>query len=410
MTAPSPLADAPWLTAETSRKLMDVLTSGGVEARFVGGCVRDALLGHHDPEIDLDVATPLLPDQVIKRLEAADIKAIPTGLAHGTVTAIVDGRAFEITTLRKDIACDGRHADVQFTDAFELDAERRDFTINALSTDRRGRLVDYFGGVEDLKAGRIRFVGDAGERVREDYLRILRFFRFYARFGRPPVDQEALRACREGADGLTRLSGERIRAEMLKLLASGNAVAALTLMIETKVLRHVLPIDVDIGALARLIAAAPDSDPLLRLISLLKSNADPESTLAAVAAWRLSRVENARLERLIREPLIPLPLPSSDSRKKKYRLGEETYLDLLKLSANDADAFDAALPLPEIQPLPINGLDLINRGVPPGPNLGQVLKQLEDWWLDQDMQPDRATVLGELDNRLKQRPGTPQNP
>ena len=179
---------------------MDVLTADGVPARFVGGCVRDALLGGTtDQGVDLDVATPLLPEEVIERLEAAEIKAIPTGLKHGTVTALVEGQPYEITTLRKDVACDGRHADVQFTDDFELDARRRDFTINAMSTDRRGQLFDYFGGWEDLKAGRIRFVGDADERVREDYLRILRFFRFYARYGRPPADQEALEACREGA-------------------------------------------------------------------------------------------------------------------------------------------------------------------------------------------------------------------
>ena len=230
----TPLAGAPWLTAESSRKLMDVLTASGAEARFVGGCVRDALLGKIDADVDLDVATGLLPDQIIERLEAAEIKAIPTGIAHGTVTAIIAGQSFEITTLRKDVACDGRHADVQFTDDFELDAKRRDFTINAMSTDRLGRLFDYFGGVEDLKAGRIRFVGNAEERVREDYLRILRFFRFYARFGRPPADQQALQACKVEAAGLARLSGERIRSEMLKLLASGNAVAALTLMSENK--------------------------------------------------------------------------------------------------------------------------------------------------------------------------------
>lgn len=406
----TPLAGAPWLTAPESRKLMDVLMSGGTPVRFVGGCVRDALLGEIDPDVDLDVATALLPGEVIERLEAAGIKAIPTGIAHGTVTAVINRRSFEITTLRKDIACDGRHADVQFTDDFELDAQRRDFTINAMSTDRRGRLVDYFGGVEDLKMGRVRFVGDAKERVREDYLRILRFFRFYARFGRPPVDQQALEACREGAVGLARISGERTRSEMLKLLASGNAVAALTLMIENKVLRHVLPIDVDISALARLITAAPDSDPLLRLAALLRSSTNAKSPLAAVAAWRLSKAEAVRLERLIREPLILLPISMSEGKKQKYRLGEETYLDLLKLSAGNADELDDALPLPEITPLPITGQDLIDRGVPPGPDLGQRLKQLEDWWLDRDMQPDRATTLNELDNRLKQNPKTPQNP
>lgn len=394
------LAAAPWLTSETSRRLMDVLTAGNVPARFVGGCVRDALIGKIEPQVDLDIATPLLPNDVMDRLQAAGIRAIPTGLPHGTVTALVGDRPFEITTLREDIACDGRHAEVRFTDDFEKDALRRDFTINAMSTDRHGRLVDYFGGREDLEAGRIRFVGDARARVREDYLRILRFFRFYARYGRPPADQQALEACRVEAVGLANLSGERIRNEMLKLLARGNAVAALTLMMENKVLRHVLPIDVDLAPLTRLIDTAPDSDPLLRLAALLRSGSDPKPTPAAVAAWRFSKAEMTRLERLTREPLIPLPMSMSDSRKKNYRLGEETYLDLLKLSASDASELEAALPLPEIQPLPITGQDLVDRGVAPGPDLGRHLKQLEDWWLDNDMQPDRAAVIQELDRRL----------
>ncbi len=392
---------APWLTAPESRRLMDALTAGGAPARFVGGCVRDALLGDVDPDVDVDVATPLLPGQVIERLEAAGIKAVPTGIAHGTVTAVVDGRAFEITTLRKDIACDGRHAQVEFTDDFREDAERRDFTINTLSTDRRGRLVDDFGGVDDLRAGRIRFVGEAKARVQEDYLRILRFFRFYARFGKPPVDQQALEACREGAPGLSRISGERIRSEMLKLLGAGGAVAALTLMIENKMLRHVLAIDVDVAALERLITSAPDSDPLLRLAALLRSEADSLDLDKAIGAWRLSNAETARLQGLVETPLLSLPLSSSDAKRKIYRQGKETYLDLLMLSATSSDDVHAALPLPEVPRFPISGQDLIDRQVQPGPDLGKRLAELEDWWLDQEMQPDRAAVLRELDRRLE---------
>ncbi len=397
---PPSLAGAPWLNAETSRRLMDVLTAGNVPARFVGGCVRDALLGQTGADVDLDVTTPLLPDQVIERLEAADIKVIPTGLKHGTVTALVQGQPFEITTLRKDVACDGRHADVEFTDDFKLDAARRDFTINAMSTDRRGRLVDYFGGVADLEAGRIRFVGDAEIRVREDYLRILRFFRFYARLGKPPPDPEALTACREGADGLARISGERIRTEMLKLLAAGNAVAALTLMIETKVFAHILPIDVDLAPLARLIDIAPASDALLRLAALLRSNPDPTSTLTAINAWHFSNAETARLERLTQANLLALPLPENERRKKAYSLGEDTYRDLLHLSAQTRANLDAALPIPAIPPFPLKGQDLLDRQVRPGPELGNLLKQLEAWWLDNDLEPDRNATLHELDRRL----------
>ena len=400
------IVKASWLTAESSRKLMDALTAGNVPARFVGGCVRDALLDDLDPDVDLDIATPLLPDQVTERLEPAGIKVIPTGIAHGTVTAIVDGRRFEITTLRRDVACDGRRAEVAFTDDFRADAARRDFTINALGVDRRGRLVDYFGGVADLRAGRIRFVGDARERVREDYLRILRFFRFYARFGRPPADQEALQACREGAPGLASLSGERIHMEMLKLLAADGAVAALTLMQETDVLRHVLPVDVDLAPLRTLIDIDQESDALLRLAALLRSAADGREAIHAVTAWRPSNAETTRLERLVREPRLALPLSSGDSRRNAYRLGKAAYLDLLKLSADSREQLDSALPVPEILSFPLTGQDLIDRRMPPGPELGKLLNELEDWWLANDLEPNRDACLAELDRRLK----IPRNP
>ena len=394
------LAEALWLNAESSGRLMDVLTAGHIPARFVGGCVRDTLLGQAAPNVDLDVTTPLLPDEVIKRLEAADIQAIPTGVKHGTVTALVDGRAFEITTLRRDVACDGRHAKVEFTDDFEQDAARRDFTINAMSVDRHGQLFDYFGGLADLKVGRIRFVGDAEIRVREDYLRILRFFRFYAHYGKPPIDPEALTACREGAEGLAHISGERIRAEMLKLLAASNPIDALALMLENMVLGQILPINVDLAPLACLIEIAPKSDPLLRFAALLRSNPAPMPTLAAVTGWHFSNAENARLERLTRTELFVLPLSENERRKTAYRLGEETYLDLLHLSAKSRDSLNAALPIPAIPPFPLRGQDLVDRGVPPGPEVGQRLKQLEDWWLDNDLQPDRNATLQELDQRL----------
>ncbi|MEM7042461.1 MAG: CCA tRNA nucleotidyltransferase [Pseudomonadota bacterium] len=387
---------APWLTAESSRQLMDVLTEGDVPARFVGGCVRDALLGHYDPDVDLDVATPILPEQVIERLEAAGIKAIPTGLSHGTVTAVVDGRPFEITTLRKDVACDGRHAEVAFAADFREDAERRDFTINAMSVDRQGRLVDYFGGVEDLKAGRIRFVGDAQARVREDYLRILRFFRFFARYGRPPVDEGALEACRAGASGLEELSGERIRSEMFKLLDSSGAAEALRLMIENGILSHILPSTPDLEPLQRLITLVPESDPLLRLVTLLS----PTSAEPVAEAWKLSNAEKTRLERLTLEPLFDLPHSPLIARTHIYHHGPEIYTDLVRLSAKSASDLGTSLPPPSVEKLPISGQDLIARGVPPGPELGHLLADIEAWWLNQSMQPDRNACLAELDRRL----------
>src|SRR5690606_6891995 len=190
-----PLAGQPWLRAASSRRVLAALEADGRPARFVGGCVRDGLLGRA-VEGELDLATPERPQQVIRLLERAGLPAIPTGLAHGTVSTIADGRHFEITTLRRDVATDGRHAEVEFTDDFAADAARRDFTINAMSCDRAGRLFDYFGGRADLAAGRVRFVGDPAARIAEDYLRILRFFRFFAHYGRPPADPAALAACR----------------------------------------------------------------------------------------------------------------------------------------------------------------------------------------------------------------------
>lgn len=395
-----PLASAPWLTASSSRKLLDALTAKGHETRFVGGCVRDGLLGHFDPEGDIDLTTPALPDLIINLLETAEIKAIPTGLAHGTITARCDGRSFEITTLREDIGCDGRHADVRFSDDFRLDAARRDFTVNAMSADRQGRLFDYFGGREDLRGGRIRFVGDAAHRVEEDYLRILRFFRFFARYGRPPADPETLTACRRGADGIAKLSGERIRAEMLKLLATNDPVPSLDLMIDNNILKHVLPSISDLTTLTRLITLAPDSDPILRLAALLRSTANPTSTEAVATAWRMSKAEAARLKRLTTEPLLTLPVSSRAARRSLYRLGRDTYVGLLRLSATSSKTLQTSLQLPRIGTMPVTGDDLIERGVPAGPGLGELLTQIEDWWLDHDMQPDRAFCLAELDRRL----------
>jgi poly(A) polymerase len=395
-----PLASAPWLTAPAGQKLLNALTAKGHETRFVGGCVRDGLLGRFDPESDIDLATPALPDQIIDLLEAAGIKAIPTGIAHGTITAICEGRPFEITTLREDIGCDGRHADVRFSDDFKLDAARRDFTINAMSADRQGQLFDYFGGRADLDAGLVRFVGVAAHRVEEDFLRILRFFRFFARYGCPPADPEALAACRQGASGIDKLSGERIRTEMLKLLATKDPVPSLHLMIDNNILEHILPSTPDLTVLARLITLAPDSDSILRLAALLRSTTDPTPAKAVATAWRMSKVEAARLERLTSTPLLTLPASSKATKRDLYRLGRDGYVDLLRLSATTPEALQASLRLPRIGTMPVTGDDLIERGVPPGPELGELLIQIEDWWLDHDMQPDRALCLAELDRRL----------
>ena len=278
--------------------------------------MRDTLL---DPGIDmpdLDLATAELPERVMALCEAAGLKVIPTGLRHGTVTVHGGRHHYEVTTLRRDVATDGRHAVVAFTDDFVLDAARRDLTINAMSCDGEGRLFDPFEGEADLRAGRIRFVGDPATRIREDYLRILRFFRFYGRFGRPPADAAALAACRELAPGIDRLSGERVRQELLRLLETGGAVPALELMRDTGVLRRILPEPPGFAPLLRLATAWPDADAILRLSVLLRSaGSDKASVEQTASRLRLSARDRDRLEALVR---LPLPDPHADGRAHRY--------------------------------------------------------------------------------------------
>ena len=406
----APLARAAWLRAPATRRVLQALEAGGRPVRFVGGCVRDGLLGRLPPGGELDLATPEVPEQVRRRLEAAGLKAIPTGLAHGTVSTIIDGQRFEITTLRQDVACDGRHAEVAFTEDFEADAARRDLTINAMSCDGAGRLFDYFGGRADLAAGRVRFVGRAAERIAEDYLRVLRFFRFFAHYGRPPADDEALAAAAAAAPELRRLSGERIQAEMLRLLAADDPLPALRLMAETGVLAEVIPGPVALDRLAGLLAVAPEADALLRLAALLRPPPAPADAAAAVAArWRLSNRAALRLTALTATPLPSLTDAPAARRRALYRLGAQTYADLARLAAAeqpdqaaagqpDRAALAAALAAAAAwQPrkLPVGGDDLIALGVPQGPRMGALLAALEAWWLAHDLTPGRAACLAQ---------------
>jgi poly(A) polymerase len=414
-----PLAAQAWLRAPASREVLAALGAGGRPARFVGGCVRDGLLGLPDGDRELDVATPEHPDQVVRLLGIAGLPAIPTGLAHGTVTTIAAGRRFEITTLRRDVACDGRHAEVEFTDDFALDAARRDFTINAMSCDEAGRLYDYFGGRADLAAGRVRFVGAAAARIAEDYLRILRFFRFFAYYGRPPADAEALAACAAAAPELPRLSGERIQAEMVRLLAAKDPVPALRLMIETGVLGEVIPGPVALARLARLIDLVPpvpmnERAALVRLAALLRPPpADPTAAATVIDRWRMSNRDAERLLALTADPLPDLWAAPTERARDLHRLGAERYVDLIRIVAADIGHFDAApaevgrnpaavladavAAADAWQPkrLPVGGNDILALGVPPGPRVGALLAALEAWWIAHDFAPDQAACLAE---------------
>ncbi len=392
-----PLAHAAWLEAAATRRLLRALAAAGAPVRFVGGCVRDTLIDPALDMVDLDLATPLPPERSIELLAAAGIRTIPTGIDHGTITALVDGRAFEITTLRHDVATDGRRAVVAFTDCFFADAARRDFTINAMSCDAEGRLYDPFDGCADLAAGRIRFVGEPQARIAEDYLRILRFFRFFARFGRERPPEATLDALALERQGLQRLSGERLRAELLKLLQGPNVEASLDLMAETEVWQAIFLARPTLERFARLRRLAPDADPILELAALTRGAVDA----AAIAErLRLANDERDRLVDLATAALPALDLAPVPLRALAYQLGRRCLADRLCLAAAERDAAPAQLAailalldaFGEPQ-LPVRGRDLVALGIPHGPAVGTVLRQLEAAWIASDFSADRDSLL-----------------
>ena len=387
---------------------MQVLRDGGVTARFVGGCVRDALAGRAIK--DIDIATDALPDRVTSLMRAAGYKVVPTGIDHGTVTVIVGAAAFEVTTLRHDVATDGRHATVAFTDDWVADASRRDLTMNALSLDADGVLYDPFGGYDDLMAGRIRFVGDPIQRITEDYLRLLRFFRFQAHYGRVPPDPAALAACRTLAPRLARLSAERVRAELLRLLEAPYPLPAVELMRDHAVLEHFLPEALEIERLSRmvrietaLIAVGPN--PMRRLAALLHGNS---AALEAVARrLRLSTPERDYLI-LTRSESVSPALDAGQVRRRLYRLGADRFREVaLYCWADDTNADDTAWPglvehAAAWSPVrfPVTGVDVMRRGVPRGPRVGEMLAAVEDWWIDGAFSADRSACLARLDTEI----------
>jgi len=396
----------PWLQAPATRRLVAALTAAGGDVRFVGGAVRDALLGR--PVGDVDAATPLAPETVLARLRAAGIEALPTGLKHGTVTALVDGHPFEVTTLRHDVETFGRHAAVAFTDDWAADAARRDLTINALYCDPDGTLYDPVGGLADIEAGRVRFVGDPARRIAEDYLRILRFFRFQAWYGRMPPERRALAACRAGAAGIDRLSGERLRQEMLRLLAAPAPLAVLRTMQRLGVLQRVLGQPVRTGGLARLLraeAAFGTADPARRLAALLPR--DGATATAVAGRLRLSRAEADRLRGL----LGPRPRIVADARALRRQLHRDGRLRTVDfaLLAGRADAAAAARDL-ALPPFPLAGADVLALGVAPGPRVGALLAAVEGWWAARDFRPGREACLARLGTLAGRQPGLSSPP
>lgn len=415
------LTPQPWMRAEETRAVVAALTAEGAEVRFVGGCVRDAVLKR--PIKDVDIATHDPPERVMALLRKAGLQAIPTGIEHGTVTAVVGPCHFEITTLRCDVETFGRKARVQFTDSWAADAARRDFTINALFADPEGRIYDPFDGLADLGAGRIRFVGDPMQRIREDVLRLLRFFRFFAYYGTPPPDVDALAACRAMAPYLPRLSGERVSGEIIRLLMAPDPASVLLLMQGERVLPHVLPEAAEFGRLRllswlegrglRLDSVKPD--PIRRLAALLRT--DAEGAAAVASRLRLSNAQTDRLVALCAPPVIPDPAMDDRAvRRALRRLGADRFRDLVLIAWAGRKAVEARPHPGETEAwqrlleaadawrpveLPVRGRDVLDLGVPRGPEVGRVLDEVERWWEDGDYRASRAETLEKLNSIVK---------
>jgi poly(A) polymerase len=401
---PTRLPPQDWTASSATRAVMAALeAAGGPDcARFVGGCVRDALLGRTRPDQDIDIATQLTPPQTTAAIEAAGLRAVPTGIEHGTVTAVAEHRPFEITTLRRDVETDGRRAVVAFTTAWTEDAARRDFRLNALYAQADGTLHDPTGaGLADALAGRIVFVGDPETRIREDYLRILRFFRFYAGYGVGAPDAAGLAACARLKAGLGQLSGERVSRELLKLLSAAHPSPAVAAMAETGVLETLLP-----GALpARLDAllalersAGLEPEAELRLAALLP----PDAKAVAAAAKRL-RLSNALAARLTGAAGDWNEAHTAKgARRAVHALGPQAAADRLRLAWSLAPV-DPAWPETwrEAQawrppPFPVTGEDIKALGVAQGPEVGRVRRAVEAWWIAADFPDDRDAALAEL--------------
>jgi poly(A) polymerase len=394
-----------WLKDDETQKLMAALNAGGAVARFVGGCVRNALMG--EPVSDVDVATTDSPDGSAAKIEAAGFKVVPLGVDHGTVMAVGAERSYEVTTLRVDVETDGRRAEVAFTEDWQGDAERRDFTMNALYADADGTVHDPLDGYGDLKARKVQFIGDAAKRIEEDYLRILRFFRFSAAYGGGVLDEASLKACAEGRAGLARLSAERVQAEVLKLLGADSAVPVLRAMAAAGILADVLPEAARLDRFEKVLDIETtqlfSSDPVLRLGALV------DDAEAAASAARRLKLSNADRDRIIamheNKTKIVCYLSMREVRRALYVMGLELFKDRVMLGWADdgkstnsfqwrallamADSWDQ----PE---LPLTGSMMKAAGVPEGPEMGRIQREVEEWWIDSDFTDDEFSIIERL--------------
>lgn len=395
------LAGAPWFQAPALQAVLAALNGDGIETRLVGGAVRNALMGLPVGEIDL--ATTAVPDEVVRRAAAAGLKTVPTGIAHGTVTVLSAGVPFEVTSLREDVETDGRHAVVRFGTDWARDAARRDFTFNALYADAHGQVFDPMGGLPDLRARQVRFIGDPDTRIREDHLRILRLFRFHAAYGSGPLDPAALAAAIRLRAGLDRLSRERIRAELVKLLVAPGAAATLVTMSEAGLLGRILGGVADGRGFARLVeleqALDLTPDPMRRLgVLAVRIGEDAERLRARL---RLSNVEFARLEALSGAPAVRADLDARVARALIYGIGAPAFLDRLLIACarrGGAPSALAQMALAWVPPdSPFTATDFMARGLRPGPALGAALAQAKAAWIAADFPTDAAQIAALAD-------------
>lgn len=419
----SGIAGQSWFSKPGLQRIFSLLNADGGEVRVVGGAVRNALMGL--PVGDIDMATTLPPQDVVERAKEACIKAVPTGIDHGTVTLVVDGEGYEVTTLRRDVTTDGRHAEVAFGTDWKEDAERRDLTINALYADASGEVIDMIGGLADIETKTVRFIGDAATRIAEDHLRILRFFRFFAYYGSGRPDADGLRASARAKDKLSTLSAERVWSEMKKLLSADDPSRALLWMRQAGVLAQILPetekwgIDAIHGLIAAEQALGWKPDPMLRLASLIPPDAERVAALAS--RLRMSKNEAARLDQWAKAPTVDPSLAETALDRLLYRQGVEGVKARLKLALASAraDVSGADASMQKIARLstlltraekfskpafPLSGADVLAAGLPAGPQVGEILGELEATWIDGNFALDREALLSRLTRKLQDRP------
>lgn len=409
------VADQPWFQEPSLTRVLTLLNAEGGETRVVGGAVRNSLLG--EPVGDIDLATTLLPSDVMARAAQAGIKAVPTGIDHGTVTLVMDGKPFEVTTLRRDVATNGRHAEVAFGTDWQEDAERRDFTINALYADQTGTIIDLVGGKADIETATLRFIGDANLRITEDYLRVLRFFRFFAWYGRGRPDANGLRACAAARDHLGQLSAERVWSEIKKLLSAKDPGRALLWMRQVGVLSAILPetekwgIDALPGLIATQTALGWQPDPLLRLIAMVPNDAERMKGLST--RLKLSRQEAQFLQDFVSAPKIADSTGELALDRLLYHHGKAGIIAQLRLSLANARSkaegdteamaqtarFSRLLQRAEAfekPAFPLNGGDVMALGIAGGPKVGEMLNDLEAVWVQANFTLSRDTLLARL--------------